>query len=67
MQIEMSEREIELIIHMLTESVTKANDGKARINFSMDELILLEKLEQSLKIKDIDGFEQNVSRQKYLN
>lgn len=67
MQIELSEREIELIVHMLTESVTKTNDGRARINFSMDEIILLEKLEQSLKIKDIDGLEPTNNRVKYLN
>ncbi|MDD5102305.1 MAG: hypothetical protein PHH62_04905 [Endomicrobiaceae bacterium] len=67
MQIELSEREIELIVHMLTESVTKTNDGKVRINFSMDEIILLEKLEQSLKIKDIDSLEPTNNRVKYLN
>ncbi|MDD2524162.1 MAG: hypothetical protein WCS83_00495 [Endomicrobiia bacterium] len=67
MQIELSEREIELIVHMLTESVTKTNDGKVRINFSMDEIILLEKLEQSLKIKDIDSLETTNNRVKYLN
>ncbi len=68
MQVELSEREIELIVHMLTESVTKTNDGKAKINFSVDEIILLEKLEQSLKIKDIDNFDQTGgSRAKYLN
>ena len=56
MQVDLSEREIELIIHMLTEEVTKVNDGKAKLNFSVDEVILLEKLDQALKLKELDPF-----------
>ncbi len=69
MQVELSEREIELIIHMLTEEVTKVNDGKAKLNFSVDEVILLEKLDQALKLKDVDNVLENKVEQKtkYLN
>jgi hypothetical protein len=54
MRIDLSEREIELIIHLLTEQVSKVDDGQSKVNFSMDEVILLEKLEQSLKFRNID-------------
>ena len=69
MQVELSEREIELIIHMLTEEVSKVNDGKVKLNFSVDEVILLEKLDQALKLKDIDNVLENKDAQKtkYLN
>ena len=69
MQVELSEREIELIIHMLTEEVTKVNDGKAKLNFSVDEVILLEKLDQALKLKELDNVSDNkdVQKTKYLN
>ena len=69
MRVELSEREIELIIHMLTEEVSKVNDGKVKLNFSVDEVILLEKLDQALKLKDIDNVLENKDTQKtkYLN
>lgn len=69
MQVDLSEREIELIIHMLTEEVTKVTDGKAKLSFSVDEVILLEKLDQALKLKDIDNVLENKDTQKtkYLN
>jgi hypothetical protein len=69
MQVELSEREIELIIHMLTEEVTKVNDGKAKLNFSVDEVILLEKLDQALKLKELDSITdtKDVQKTKYLN
>jgi len=69
MQVELSEREIELIIHMLTEQVSKVNDGKAKLNFSIDEIVLLEKLDQSLKVKEVDNILDNKDAQKtkYLN
>ena len=69
MQIELSEREIEIIISMLTESVSKVDDGKDKLNFSVDEVILLEKLDQALKLKDIDNVLENKDTQKtkYLN
>ena len=70
MQVDLSEREIELIIHMLTEEVSKVNDGKAKLNFSVDEVILLEKLDQALKLKDVDDniSENKVAQKtKYLN
>lgn len=64
MRIDLSEREIELIIHLLTEQVSKVDDGQSKVNFSMDEVILLEKLEQSLKFRNIDVKGLNG---KYLN
>ena len=69
MKVELSEREIELIIHMLTEEVSKVTDGKAKLNFSVDEVILLEKLDQALKIKDVDNVIESKETQKtkYLN
>ena len=69
MQVELSEREIELIIHMLTEEVSKVSDGKAKLNFSIDEIILLEKLDQTLKLKEMDKVLDNKDTQKtkYLN
>ena len=61
MQVELSEREIELI--------TKVNDGKAKLNFSVDEIILLEKLEETLRLKDIEniGDSRTETKSKYLN
>ncbi|MBR3654140.1 MAG: hypothetical protein K5622_04260 [Endomicrobiaceae bacterium] len=69
MRVELSEREIELIIHMLTEEVTKVNDGKAKLNFSVDEIVLLEKLDQALKLKDLDKIveDKDIQKTKYLN
>ncbi len=69
MQVDLSEREIELIIHILTEEVSKVNDGKVKLNFSVDEVILLEKLDQALKIKELDSVLENKDTQKtkYLN
>ena len=64
MQVELSEREIELIIHMLTEEVSKVTDGKAKLNFSVDEIILLEKLDQTLKLKEMDKVLDNKDTQK---
>ncbi|MCR4663220.1 MAG: hypothetical protein K5622_04955 [Endomicrobiaceae bacterium] len=69
MQVELSEREIELIIHMLTEEVSKVNDGKVKLNFSVDEIILLEKLDQALKLKKVDNVIEGkeIQKTKYLN
>jgi hypothetical protein len=64
MRIDLSEREIELIIHLLTEQVTKVDDGQSKANFSIDEVILLEKLEQNLKLRNISIKNSNG---KYLN
>ena len=54
---------------MLTEEVSKVNDGKAKLNFSVDEVILLEKLDQALKLKDVDSITdtKDVQKTKYLN
>ena len=54
MRIDLSEREIELILHLLTEQVSKVDDGQSKVNFSIDEIVLLEKLERSLKLRNID-------------
>jgi len=70
MQVELSEKEIEIIIHMLTESLNKTSDGKAKLNFSVDEIILLEKMEDSLNEKDLDSItskNKTTLKSKYLN
>lgn len=67
MQVELTEREIELMVHMLTESVTRTSDGKTKAAFSVDEIILLEKLEQSLKIKENAGLGYFENKRKYFN
>ena len=64
MKIYLSEREIELILHLLTEQVSKVDDGQSKVNFSIDEVVLLEKLEQSLKLGNI---KLNNLNDKYLN
>ena len=55
MQVELSEKEIEIIINMLTESLNKVSDGNVKVNFSVDEIILLEKMEDSLREKDFNN------------
>ncbi len=70
MQIELSEKEIEIIINMLTESLNKTSDGIEKLDFSVDEIILLEKMEICLKEKDSDNIysKDNISiKSKYLN
>ncbi|MBR3628826.1 MAG: hypothetical protein IKN42_08315 [Elusimicrobia bacterium] len=69
MRVELSEREIELIIHLLTEQVSKVTDGKAKLNFSIDEVVLLEKLDRALKLKELDNVidKENIQKTKYLN
>lgn len=69
MRVELSEREIELIIHMLTEEVSKVDDGKAKLNFSADEIILLEKLDRILNLKEMDSVleTKETQKSKYLN
>ena len=70
MQVELSEKEIEIIINMLTESLNKVSDGNVKVNFSVDEIILLEKMEASLREKDLNNInsEDKVKvKSKYLN
>ncbi|MBR4633139.1 MAG: hypothetical protein IKO48_07495 [Elusimicrobia bacterium] len=69
MKVELSEREIELIINLLTESVSKVTDGKDQLNFSIDEVILLEKLDRILKFKDMGNVldDKDSPKTKYLN
>lgn len=70
MQVELSEKEIEIIINMLTESLNKVSDGKVKLNFSVDEIILLEKMEDSLREKDfnnINSEDKITVKSKYLN
>ncbi|MDD4166774.1 MAG: hypothetical protein PHN29_07095 [Endomicrobiaceae bacterium] len=66
MNIELSEKEVELIVHLLTKSMTENKNEKIGIKFSIDEVILLEKLEQSLKITDLEENNTGV-KTKYLN
>ena len=70
MQVELSEKEIEIIINMLTESLNKVSDGKVKLNFSVDEIILLEKMEDSLREKDFNNINSEgkiTVKSKYLN
>ncbi|MDD5022073.1 MAG: hypothetical protein PHR82_08125 [Endomicrobiaceae bacterium] len=66
MQIELSEKEVELIVYLLTKSMTENKDEKVNLKFSIDEIILLEKLEQSLKVVDL-GENKSDIKTKYLN
>ena len=70
MQVELSEKEIEIIINMLTESLNKVSDGNVKVNFSVDEIILLEKMEDSLREKDFNNINSEgkiTVKSKYLN
>ena len=70
MRVELSEKEIEIIINMLTESLNKVSDGKVKLNFSVDEIILLEKMEDTLREKDLSNInsEDKITiKSKYLN
>lgn len=68
MQIELTEKEVELIVYLLTKSMTENKDEKVNLKFSMDEIILLEKLEQSLKVVDLgEGENKSDIKTKYLN
>lgn len=71
MQVELSEKEIEIIINMLTESLNKVSDGKEKLSFSVDEIILLEKMEDSLKEKNLDdgivSKDRITTKSKYFN
>jgi hypothetical protein len=51
---------VELIVHLLTKSMTENKNEKIGIKFSIDEVILLEKLEQSLKITDLEEINTGV-------
>ena len=68
MQIELTEKEVELIVYLLTKSMTENKDEKVNLKFSIDEVILLEKLEQSLKVVDLGEGENKADiKTKYLN
>lgn len=68
MQIELTEKEVELIVYLLTKSMTENKDEKVNLKFSIDEVILLEKLEQSLKVVDLgEGENKSDIKTKYLN
>jgi len=68
MQIELTEKELELIVYLLTKSMTENKDEKVNLKFSIDEIILLEKLEQSLKVVDFgEGENKSDIKTKYLN
>jgi len=68
MQIELTEKEVELIVYLLTKSMTENKDEKVNLKFSIDEIILLEKLEQSLKVVDLgEGENKSDVKTKYLN
>lgn len=67
--IELSERELEILIHLLTETITKREDKLEDFTYPDDEIILLEKLETLLKISEFksNGEIKNFQKNKYLN
>ena len=70
MQVELSEKEIEIIINMLTESLNKVSDGKVKLNFSVDEIKKKKKMEDSLREKDFNNINSEgkiTVKSKYLN
>ncbi len=69
MYVDLSEREIDLLLRMLSESLRKVNKGKDEFDLSMDEVPLLEKLENSLRFNDFDRMltERLLSKVSYLN
>ena len=68
MDIEFSEREIELLIHLVTKSMHSQDDCEFKNEFALlDKLILLDKLGKTLELYDkIFKPKKNINR-KYLN
>jgi len=68
MDIEFSEREIELLIHLVTKSMHSNDDGEFKNEFALlDKLILLDKLGKTLELYDRVFKTKNVVNRKYLN
>lgn len=71
-QIELSEKELEILIRLLSEDITKEDDKKEKFkdeSYNDDEMFLLEKLETLLKLSEFETFlgVKNLPKNKYLN
>ncbi len=69
-QPELTEKELEILIRLLSEDITKDDDKKNKDNdYSDDKMFLLEKLETLLKLSEFETFlgVKNLPKNKYLN
>ncbi len=71
-QIELTEKELEILIHLLSEDITKEEfeaKDKETSSCSDDEMFLLDKLETLLKLSEFESFlgVKNLPKNKYLN
>ncbi len=71
-QLELTEKELEILIRLLSEDITKDEDKKGKFdnqNYNDDEVFLLEKLEMLLKLSEFETFlgVKNIPKNKYLN
>ena len=70
-QLELSEKELEILIHLLSEDIIKNGDKKESSDGEDydDEMFLLEKLETLLKLSEFETFlgVKNLPKNKYLN
>ena len=68
MDIEFSEREIELLIHLVTKSMHSNDDTEFKNEFALlDKLILLDKLGKTLELYDKIFKPKNNIKGKYFN
>ena len=49
MKVDLSQRDIELIIHLVNEYAASNCENETKLNYSMDELLLLDKLDAALR------------------
>jgi hypothetical protein len=49
MKVNLTQRDIEFIIHLVNEYALDSSENEAKLNYSMDELLLLDKLEGALR------------------
>ena len=70
-QLELTEKELEILINLLSEDVIKNENKKenSEDNDYDDEMFLLEKLETLLKLSEFENFlgVKNLPKNKYLN
>ncbi|MBQ3834205.1 MAG: hypothetical protein II816_01635 [Elusimicrobia bacterium] len=71
-QIELTEKELEILIHLLSEDITKDGHNIEKNDddlYDEDEMFLLEKLETLLKLSEFESFlgVKNLPKTKYLN
>jgi len=54
MKIDLTPRDIELLLELLSDTVTDELDFKSPITYSIEELALIDKLETALRKSDLD-------------